>query len=229
MDYGSSDGLSDWVWQNLTSYIENNKLLFFEVTNEVRWNVARAKNLAHRLARGNYLFNLDADNFVTSADISVIKHVAEMGLPAHQWSGVLADGSFGRIGVSAELFKTVGGYDETFLPMGHQDIDFLNRLVAMDQKRATLPAPALAAIQNTIADKVTETKLSSVSYPDPVKAYEFMDWINDQISQFRLKTEGPIRLGGGFSYKGFLNRKPVSISGLDEIRNALEEPPSNQK
>lgn len=120
VDYGSSDGLSEWIWKNFTNDINSKKLIFFEVKNEVRWNIARAKNLAHRLASGSYLFNLDADNFITREDILEIQKVADLGFHCWQFSeGNRDDGSFGRIGLPAQLFKMIGGYDESFLPMGN--------------------------------------------------------------------------------------------------------------
>lgn len=82
VDYGSTDGLSEWVWAHFQGAIDRGSLVFFEVRNEVRWNLARAKNLAHRLATGHYLFNLDADNFVTPSDVQAIEQAARMGLHA---------------------------------------------------------------------------------------------------------------------------------------------------
>ncbi len=90
VDYGSSDGLSQWVWRHFESDIQQGRLRFFEVKNEVRWNVSKAKNLAHRLARGDYLFNLDADNFVTDKDIESILQAQEHAAPSHQWTGEIA-------------------------------------------------------------------------------------------------------------------------------------------
>jgi glycosyltransferase involved in cell wall biosynthesis len=223
VDYGSTDGLSDWIWINFKSYIDAKKLVFFEVKNEVRWNVARAKNLAHRLASGNYLFNLDADNFIHPQDFIWIEKAIEMGLHCHQWSGKWGDGSFGRIGISRELFLKIGGYDETLLPMGAQDVDILHRLVALKHSRARLPAPQLAAIQNTERDKIKELVSGEAESKDVDNIYEYSNSIGLQISALKLRTEGAIRLGGGFSYKGLLNGRRVTINGFDEIRHDAEE------
>jgi glycosyltransferase involved in cell wall biosynthesis len=87
VDFGSSDGLSSWVWAGFEDDIRNGRLTFFEVLSEVSWSSPKAKNLAHRLAKGNYLFNLDADNFLTGQDLAGIEDAAATGVPCQQWSG----------------------------------------------------------------------------------------------------------------------------------------------
>ena len=218
VDYGSTDGLSDWIWNNYKNHIENKKLVFFEVKNEVRWNVARAKNLAHRLASSDYLFNLDADNFITQDDIQEITKAVESGSHCWQFSQDLRDdGSFGRIGLPAELFKFIGGYDETFLAMGYEDIDLINRLFALKRPRVQLAPPAIKAIQNSSTQKVSESQLGSIQFSDPIAALKLMDHLNEKIAKFKLQALGPIRLGGGFSYKGLLNGSEVTIDGFTRI------------
>ena len=222
VDYGSSDGLSDWVWSNFKNHIENSKLVFFEVKNEVRWNMARAKNLAHRLASGEYLFNLDADNFATRADIELIAAAKHANLYCWQWSGSKTDGSPGRIGVPRKIFSWLGGYDETLLPMGGQDIDLLNRL-NMTAKGIRLKPPELLAIQNSIGDKIREISPSTCGNEEQRKTYKDLCAINSAISKHKLLLEGPQRHGGGFSYKGLLNGQAISINGFDEITKSPNE------
>lgn len=229
VDYGSTDGLAQWVWSSFKSYIENKKLVFFEVKNEVRWNVARAKNLSHRLASGCYLFNLDADNFVTSSDIEKIQKSADLNLHCWQFSqGDRDDGSFGRIGLPTALFAEIGGYDEAFLPMGCQDIDILNRLVALGEKRLQLDPPKVQAIQNSVEQKVAEVTIPGHGDSEPTSIFRAMDALNAEISELRLKLEGPKRVGGGFTYLGELNGTTIVVDGLGGIWNALKQPLLNQ-
>jgi glycosyltransferase involved in cell wall biosynthesis len=221
VDYGSTDGLRNWIWSNYRNYIENKKLVFFEVENEVRWNVARAKNLAHRLASGDYLFNLDADNFVMPSDISIIEKSRGLKLHCWQFSGSLPDGSYGRIGIPKKVFNEIGGYDETLLPMGGQDWDLLRRLESI-QKRVRLSPPARSAIPNSSYDKVKELIHPDADEKKSVEAYDLLNSLNKGISKFKLETEGPIRVGGGFSYRGLFNGKIVNINGFNEIRYESE-------
>jgi glycosyltransferase involved in cell wall biosynthesis len=216
VDYGSSDGLSEWVWTHFQSFIEEQKLVFFEVKNEVNWNVSRAKNLAHRLASGSYVFNLDADNFVTEKDLAYLRKVKEAHLSCWQWSGSMIDGSYGRIGSPKSVFDGMGGYDETMLAMGAQDYDLLKRL-SKAHKIIRLPAPTLEAVQNNDTHKMSEIKTYQSDDQNAKIDYNEFNLINSKISEIKLKYEGPNRLGGGFSYKGLLNGKSITINGFNEI------------
>jgi len=216
VDYGSSDGLSDWVWAHFESHIREGMLTFFQVTNPVTWSSPKAKNLAHRLAKGSYLFNADADNFFTPTDCRLIRDAAVTGLPSHQWSGHYGDGSFGRIGLSQAAFLDIGGYDENLLPMGTQDKDLLARLGALDDRFFKLPPPMKPAIPNTPGDKVKEMGMLSES-ADPSLVYYFTNQTNQTLSHLKLKIEGPKRVGGHASFQGLLNGVPVVMDGFNTI------------
>lgn len=219
IDYGSTDGLSDWVWGEFKVFIDNKKLTFFEVKNEVSWNVSRAKNLAHRIAKGEYLFNLDADNYLTKKDVALVNQAASWGLPCHQFSGDLKDGSCGRIGLPKQLFEKIGGYDETLLTMGMQDLDLLRRLGKLPVKLAKFSPPSKIAVANSIDDKGKESFVLGIeSGRSFQEAYRISLKLNAKISEFKLATEGPIRLGGGFSYSGLLNGQKVIIDGFNNIK-----------
>ena len=216
VDYGSSDGLSEWVWAHFKPFIESKKLVFFEVKNEVRWNVSRAKNLAHRLSSGSYVFNLDADNFVAPKDLAYLEKVRQAQVSCWQWSGSMIDGSYGRIGSPKAVFDDIGGYDETLLAMGAQDYDLLKRLSQV-HKLIRLPAPTLEAVQNNDAQKMSELKTYKPEDQNAKTDYNAFNLINSKISELKLQYEGPKRLGGGFSYKGILNGRRVTINGFNEI------------
>jgi predicted glycosyltransferase involved in capsule biosynthesis len=51
-----------------------------------------------------------------------------MNIVLHQGSGNPFDGSFGRISVWRDNFINIGGYDETFEPVGYQDENLMKRL-----------------------------------------------------------------------------------------------------
>lgn len=217
VDYGSTDGLADWVWQHFKPAIDDGRLTFFQVTSEVTWNCPKAKNLAHRLALGQYLFNVDADNFVTPEDHTYLLQALRTGLPSQQWSGDWDDGSFGRIGLPREMFFHIGGYDESLLPMGGQDIDLLRRLGTLDDRFFKMTPPNRSAILNTMAQKIAQMNACA---EDPRAAYEAMNQINLEISQHRLATEGPVRKGGFATFKGTLNGRAVIVDGFNIIRQA---------
>ncbi len=215
VDYGSTDGLSKWVWKNFNEPIASGKLIFFEVSNEVSWNLSRAKNLSHRVANGDFLMNLDADNYMLKKDIQLINEAAEQKLPIHQWSGVFGDGSHGRIGLPRNMFFKIGGYDEYMLPMGAQDSDLIRRIEALNIKILRGQGPAQKAVQNRMMDKIQETTHKKQILPK--RAYDKMNDINKKLSEARLALDGPIRKDGFMTYTGKLNGQSVKIDGLNQL------------
>ena len=106
------------------------------------------------------------------------------------------------------------------LPMGGQDRDLLRRLVASQRNVIKLDAPEKAAIANTFSEKMASSNLSSVTEEDSRKSWQTMERINMAISEVRLSTEGPIRLGGFQSFQGLLNGEMVVINGFNDIRKS---------
>jgi glycosyltransferase involved in cell wall biosynthesis len=214
VDFGSTDGLSSWVWSSFENEIADQRLQFFQVSSEVRWNVSKAKNLAHRLAQGKYLFNLDADNYLTPGDIEKINEPACLEISCQQWSADWPDGSYGRIGIPRVLFHRLGGYDESMLPMGWADTDLMKRILHVGEKLVRVGPPEVRAIQNSHEDKVAELLPENA---DAAALYRKMNTINREIAQVRLETEGPCRVGGYSSFTGTLNGRAVAIDGFDRI------------
>lgn len=215
VDYGSTDGLAGWIWKNFAKFIANGQMLFFEVAGDVGWSAPRAKNLAHRLSRGDYVFNLDADNFVTQADIQSIGEARRLQQAAHQWTGSWKDGSYGRIGMPRDLFFRLGGYDETMLPMGAQDMDILKRVVALGQDLRRLPTPGRNALLNSFMDKVANVFAATEDEATAEERWNTMEAINQHLSEMRMFIEGPCRRGGYQTFKGRLNGADVIIDGLN--------------
>ncbi len=212
VDYGSTDGLSDWVWQNFEGAIESGMLTFFEVKNDVAWNCPKAKNLAHRLAKGDYLFNADADNFFTPNDLGWIKEAAAMGLPSQQWSQHWPDGSYGRIGLPRALFWHIGGYNESLLPMGGQDIDLIRRLGMLDDRIFLMPSPEQLAVPNSIAEKMSQ--VVPLQY-DAHDTYEQINRTNLAFADLFAQINGPVLRGGFASFRGLLNGEEITIDGFN--------------
>jgi hypothetical protein len=161
---------------------------------------------------------LDADNFMVKKDVELIENSAKQGFLTHQWSKVSGDGSFGRIGTSREKFMDIGGYDETLLGMGGQDVDIINRLYVVHNKQiVNLDGPSVPAVKNTFADKIKEISPNENQAENAESLYREINSLNLAVSKYKVKNEGPVRMGGGFSYKGLLNGERVSINGFDEI------------
>src|SRR5438105_1725028 len=63
LNYNSQDGLGEWIRQ-FGSAIEAGTLRYVHERSDPHFHMAKAKNLAHLAATGEYVVNLDADNFI---------------------------------------------------------------------------------------------------------------------------------------------------------------------
>ena len=157
VNYGSTDNLTRYIQSSklCLEFIENKKLIYAEVLNVKTYHSSKAKNIAHRLGNGKFLVNLDADNFNIGINNEFQKHKYK-NVIVHLWSKVAWNGTFGKIAISKNNFYRLGGYDESLLPMGFQDIDLLNRANAMDIKKMERPLTN-KFIFNSVEEKIKFT------------------------------------------------------------------------
>lgn len=158
LDYGSPDGLARFVEssERCREAIRRGQLTY-AYTDADHHHCPKAKNLAHRLGRGDLLVNLDADN--SNAGMRpIIDDCFANGLRdvvLHMDDGTA--GAFGRICIPRYWFYTLGGYDEAFFPSGYQDRDLLKRAAASGLRYIWSPTGAPAPIANTMHEKVSHT------------------------------------------------------------------------
>ncbi len=116
-----------WVKSTLGPHIRTGKVNYYLYPDTQTYKGAHAKNLAFRLAKGDILCNVDADNFVGKGFASFISAHLDDG------SSYLAGprdgrGLAGRIALRKEHFELVGGYDERIEDWGGDDHEFRSRL-----------------------------------------------------------------------------------------------------
>ncbi len=144
LDYNSKDGLKDWVENSaaLRPYLENGTLVYGRYPDADHFHHAHAKNMAHRLATGDVVCNLDADNFTGKGFARYLadafaggRHaVVHPAFSTHKNLPLENRGFFGRIALRRDDFLALGGYSETSFKKGwgHEDIDLLMRALAYE-------------------------------------------------------------------------------------------------
>jgi hypothetical protein len=118
VDVDSDDDLSEWVPTDTRVKLHNHAMLPL--------HFAKLYNVSHRLGNGDYLVNLDADNYLGPKFRDWVQSL--QGAVGHSWSQDWHDGTYGRVAIPRQAFYSVGGYDEKLLPCGFQDTDILQRL-----------------------------------------------------------------------------------------------------
>ena len=172
--------IHDWILQQ-----ENRDFMNYRVCKEMLfWNMPQARNTSHMSAKGSYLINLDCDNFISAhtidklLDLNKQKKLNEYIFCGYRgkikkkfrpWKRKnfrtafkflpgehLHDGSYGNIGLSKDLFISLGGYNESLPPMGGDDDDLFKRAVCIKKKIIHLPSD-LAPIANSKEEGLVNT------------------------------------------------------------------------
>ena len=129
LDYGSKDGLGDWAKDNLSESISSGRVSYYRTDGSGSWVAAHAKNIAHRLATGDILCNLDSDILTPKMFCEYIESVFSqkpnviMAFDSQDPYG--NNGCAGMVIAKREHFYSVNGYDESIRTgWGCDDMNF---------------------------------------------------------------------------------------------------------
>ena len=148
LDYQSPDQLKEWLFGNFAEEIASGKLKYFHLEHGYNYSCAYAKNVAHKLATGDVLFNLDGDNTISVGLLRELRKLHDNSVLVPFYTGY-DNGSAGRLGYTKETFIRLNGYNETIVGLGCDDGDFVNRLLALDGR--LMPSnERYSVIQNTV-------------------------------------------------------------------------------
>lgn len=187
VDYDSKDGLEDYILNNHKKDIDDGRLKYIRIYDQSYYNCPIAKNIAHYYADGEYVVNLDCDNFIVGMrDIldqqlskqqdKFILHLAVLDgelSRTHQKQHNDFIGSFGRILLKKSDFVEIGGYNELFLPIAYQDSDLILRCIANGYSYCNVP------LNNTCIDHS-----KYILYGSDTRSFSWNDCnlLNQQIS-----------------------------------------------
>jgi len=138
LDYNSNDGLWDWVYENMHKEIDSGIVSYYRTTEPKYFSMAHSRNIAFKVATGDIVNNLDADNYTTSSnkasDECLASYINRLANQQHE-KVIFAKGKrsmHGRIGFyKKDFIELLGGYDEDLLGYGHDDHDLVQRAWAL--------------------------------------------------------------------------------------------------
>jgi hypothetical protein len=191
LNYNSPDGLHEWVTSNFSREIASGKLRYGFNRVAKFWNVSQAKNQARKLATGEIVVNLDADNLVggTTEQIKMLFTDGE-SLIVQFFSGDYFDGTYGRIALRGEHFDQLGGYDETFTGMVVEDTDLMERAKAIGLKY-------LLVWNKDIGETIKNTRDDSVKFVESRKEWDYHFNTNFATMQRNLEDKRFVANYGG--------------------------------
>lgn len=165
LNYGSTDGLDEWIksnWLHILPYFEAGNFRYFHTKTPQYFFAAHAKNVAHKLASGNILCNLDADNYLVSGysqflydSFSKKKDIIVVSSDNDHINGVC-----GKIAVTKDAFYGVNGYDESQSEgWGWDDTNFQFRVRTYNELSIVeCPAHFNQVILHSIEERVANYK-----------------------------------------------------------------------
>jgi Glycosyl transferase family 2 len=161
VNYNSADELDHWI-RRFQSHIDSGVLRYVHEQIDPFFHCSIAKNLAHLAATGEFLVNLDGDNFIGDTiptwralwmercDTLIHGYCADGRDLADRL--IEGNGTFGRIGLSRKHFNALGGYDEKMHPSAYEDNDLIHRARAYGLTISLTAQSGLAAIRNKHLD-----------------------------------------------------------------------------
>jgi predicted glycosyltransferase involved in capsule biosynthesis len=172
VDCDSNDGLYDYI----KNFGPIERVRYYKTINYDYYSIPIAKNFASRLSSGDYVFNLDIDNYIGEAT----NQINELGINVGVCCNVLRKGIYGRIGCSKEIFNTVGGYDESFLPAGAHDTDLIARCRMINYEFKSIPC-SIGAVLNSKEETAINMKIDM--------DWKTMNYLNGQKTKSNMKNK----------------------------------------
>lgn len=141
LDYNSSDHLEEWVNKEMSNYINSGILVYYKTPTPIYYHRSHSRNMVFRLAKGNVLCNLDADNFLGEG--FALKMIYEFTHNSNIFytSDLSSNDIFGRVVMFSEDFFAVRGYNELLEGYGFEDVDLYMRLFNRELKHMIFTNP----------------------------------------------------------------------------------------
>lgn len=128
LDYNSTDGLEDWVRSNMKKYLENHILVYYKELHAKKFHRTHSRNMVMKLAEGEILCNLDADNYLGKGFASFVLDQFSRNKDIFLTSSYNQRDAIGRVCVMRKDFLSINGYNEMFSGYGLEDIELYYRL-----------------------------------------------------------------------------------------------------
>lgn len=175
LDYGGSDGLGEWVYENLSG------VRFIRMSSPRYWVASRAKNVAHKAATGDVLCNLDCDVIIPEGFSDYIRDVMSSGQHIIRTEERDASGNYGCAGlvaVARDHFFSVNGYDESInLGWGFESANFVFRAAGKNSLNFSSVSGAVC-IPHSDEVRAARCQLNEISF-----TAEMSSRISDQMAE----------------------------------------------
>lgn len=212
LDYNSPDGLEEWVRENVPKhYFDSGMFVYYKTFEPQYFHMSHAKNMVHRLASGDILCNMDSDNY---AGDDFCRFVADAfrknpnSIVRSKSKGSTA----GRICVSRKQFYDIGGYDEEMVGWGHEDSNFVYRIIThLKAETVFIPDHMVRAIEHSKEERIGNYK---EEHKNKRHTSGHNKRVGDRkISQGIFVANSGNKIGCGTVYKNF-SKDPIVLGEI---------------
>ena len=129
------------------------------------WHACIAKNTAHNIPDASYhvLCNVDGDNLLTldfvEQCLTIGARIKADKVACAQFYASNEAGTYGHIMIQRDMFHKLGGYDESFHPVGCQDRDLIYRVLACANVGTTIRVDDNRMVGTSIDNKPKEANV----------------------------------------------------------------------
>ncbi|WP_295715630.1 glycosyltransferase family A protein [Mucilaginibacter sp.] len=127
LNYNSGDGLDEYIQAHFKKEIERKKLIYYKNPAPKYFHRSHSRNIAFRLAKGEIVCNLDADNYTGKGFSAYINEEFNRQENIFLSSSLHPDVT-GRVIMRRGDFLSLGGYDEKMADYGFEDYDLISRM-----------------------------------------------------------------------------------------------------
>jgi hypothetical protein len=205
VDYNSDDNVGNYLLNGFPDLIESGKLVHVRTEEPKFFSMAHSRNIAFKVASGDIVNNVDADNFTGKGFATAINQLAQL----RPERALFAKGKrsvHGRIGFwRNEFIDILGGYDEELKGYGHDDHDLMER--AMRQDFALMWWHQLGKFDHRLKTprNIVGTNMENSKWRETEK-------INKEISAKKL-AEGKLKANEGIHW----GKAKLIKNGIEEI------------
>ncbi|MEW4924695.1 glycosyltransferase family A protein [Algibacter sp. 2305UL17-15] len=130
LNYNSQDEIDQWMFSTMSEYLESGILKYYKTTAPKCFLMSHSKNAVTKLATGDIVCNVDADNFIGRGFAAYINKAYQRNQNIYiaVEKGKTQKDCYGRICMLKSDFITLKGYDENMTGYGFEDFDLRNRL-----------------------------------------------------------------------------------------------------
>ena len=176
LDYNCPDGTGEWVRNTLDDDLRSGRLTYWRTSGPNEFHFSHSRNMGARLASGQILCLVDADNF-TGQDFAfyVARNLRERSalvgcrMKGDQFVPGGDQGTCGRLAVNTKQFLDVRGYDEGMYGWGYEDIDLFLRLQSAGAKCSPIESAYLDCIRHDDKERCAHTKTKRIGRIDPLE------------------------------------------------------------